>query len=243
MRMKLDARRGDQGAVHLVTSARGVLFARRWLLGDDLELTGWVVRAVVVAIRANASLDELTVRTTPYEIRSDDAKKIPTLEFPERDYRAKLLYERAMREFDRSCRPLPARLEEWRRYFLSQMDKEYSDEGLAFEERISDLPWRDALTLVREPWQLAMVLDQHADERFDNGARPLTHERRALSMIRGSNLPSFRKAELERMIWEYVAPADDDWAAPIEPEPSNGSRGAAGPRTPHSPGTSRPQAV
>jgi|GEM_PF-2144412 len=128
------------------------------------------------------------------------------------------LAQKARNTFERFCKPVSDEVEQWRVNFLDQRknyldQKRFSRGAATFFDGIKSLSWQEALQVVQEPWQLKVVIDHHCDSRFDTSVhRSDTNGSRVGLMLSRFDCHQERRAELQRMVSDFVAPTDPLWS-------------------------------
>lgn len=125
------------------------------------------------------------------------------------------LIERARSGFERWCKPIQPKVEEWRQFFIGQREKAEVDRAssASFSSRVEKMKsWQEALRAVEEPWQLAIVASRHGrrSEFSSDGVYSIPYET-VPEMIRRHDCSEERRAELMQMIKDYVEPSDNLW--------------------------------
>jgi len=211
--------------VYAARSGRGVLFSRLGEYDHKGELCGFttsVTRVDFSVLDRDPDRDDmLRVTVLRQFARSDRPDKMPTVDTEGMDAAWVMLVEKAQAGFERSCLPVPADVEEWRRMFVDQRTKAKYDSddynmrltGESFRQRIEKLDWQAALAQVHEAWQMQVVVKAHCNSKFDDS--PHRHDSTAhrvgvmLSRFEGS---AARRAELSKMVSDFVAPCDKLWS-------------------------------
>ncbi len=159
--------------VYSAQIGRGAIYAREPRLDAEGKVNA--IHETLVSIRfriveagtgdvLNVQMARRTARVAPEDSPSTIADGIDDV----KDRRAA---ERAIDGFRRSCTPYREDFERRRAVLANQIaglkrDRE-RPRAERFETIVARTTWEESLRHVKEPWQLAAVVEEHCDERFD----------------------------------------------------------------------------
>lgn len=173
---------GEEFRVHIARSARGLVYARRLVLGERGHVEGQASRTV------GLSLTIFDKHPDKDDVLSLQTFALDDHDWPAADPSIKLtvhqdavwrgLAHRVLAGFKQECSAWPEDAEVQRRLVICQQARAREDARLpaqaGFYELIHQVGWQDALSLVEEPWQMEMVCRVYGERRkhYDiNGAR------------------------------------------------------------------------
>jgi hypothetical protein len=115
---------------------------------------------------------------------------------------------------------VPEDVETWRTMFVDQFAKARADRDLhqssqrseSFRSRIEGMDWHAALAAVGEAWQLQVVIDVHCDSKFDDSPHRCDSNGHRVGVMLSRLDNAERRAELSRMVSDFVAPCDKLWS-------------------------------
>ncbi len=213
----------DGRSVFVGRSAWGAIYASVPVFSPDLSIASYDTHLALVEFRvrdSNPALDSV-LSCTVHALRSygHDPKEAckPYGLDPQRYHPFWLeLEQRAFEGFAQSCRRMPEKLEAELALYLDQKGKADADTrrpfGTSYRERIKKMDWQEALRSVEEPWQLEIVVLEHADSKFDESPHCYdTTGARVGTMLQQHACTAERRAQLSDMISDFVAPRDTLW--------------------------------
>lgn len=199
-------------SIYAARSGRGAIYAATTVYAKDGSIEGNEMRLLLVEFqvldRDDRKDDQLrvTIVSQSYQL-AQPGSHIPEIELSrDLDPLWTEIADAARRGFIRECAPSNHELEEYRVFIVGQLARLKADEKLPYDRkfstRIRDLNWEDALRLVKEPWQFAVVAGEHAHQgRFssDGGMYTILSEC-VPEMIQQHGCSPERKDELMGMV-------------------------------------------
>lgn len=181
-RTTLRSTEGQKFMAHVVRGARGLIYARRLVLGERGHIEGVASRTVGMSL---VVFDKHPDRD---DVLSLQTFALDDYDWPVADPAIKLtihqdavwlgLAQRVLIGFKQECCSWPADAEARRRLIICQQARAREDERLpaqaSFHELIRHVGWQDALNLVEEPWQMELICRVYGEHRKYcdiNGAR------------------------------------------------------------------------
>ncbi len=205
--------------VFAARSGRGVIFSRVGNYTSKGELGGYTSRLVQVEFsildRDSARDDMMRVTVLKQISLSHQADKLPSICTDGMDDAWRKLVERAQAGFEQRCCIVPEDVETWRLMFLDQKSKAQADRDLtsdSFRHRIEAMDWQSALAEVKEAWQLQVVVNAHCDSKFDDSPHRFDSNGHRVGVMLSRLDNSQRRAELSKMVSDFVAPCDKLWS-------------------------------
>ncbi len=212
----------DSTRIYAARSARGVIYTRRTLFDNSGQPSGFHTGFALVEFsildRDATKDDMLRVLITSRTAISDNSEQARDPWVDDLDQGWQALVNRARTTFEATCKPVLDEVDEWRRNFIEQSEKlrrmrAMSNSAMTFFDGIRNMDWQEALQLVQEPWQLKAVIDVHCNHRFDDSPhRDDTTCSRVGRMLYQFACSDERRAELQGMVRDFVAPADELWS-------------------------------
>lgn len=210
-RTTLRSTQGEEFRVHIARSARGLVYARRLVLGERGHVEGQASRTV------GLSLTIFDKHPDKDDVLSLQTFALDDHDWPAADPAIKLtvnqdavwrgLAQQVLAGFKQECTAWPAQSEARRRLIFCQQARAREDARLpaqaGFYELVNQVSWQDALSLVEEPWQMEIVCRVYGERRNHpgiNGARLPTEVVSAL--IDKTDFSEERRAELRGLL-EY----------------------------------------
>lgn len=208
---------GQQVQAHVVRGTRGVVYARVPALNEYGYIEGFEYKALMIAaniLDKHTDKDDMLRIVIQPSSGFDFPEAAPRIRLPEPDEVWRQLSERAVQAFAKTCGVLPQEVELRRRLVMDQLSKARKDARNVSEESFGNLlkhvDWADALKLVEEPWQMNEVCRVFGDRRTHYGINGANHPVHVISaLMRKLDLPDEQRAELRRMLTDYVVPMSD----------------------------------
>lgn len=201
--------------------ARGALYSRRYLYDrKNGTPNGHVVRIVLIEtnIDRRGSSVLLHARFERHVLVGDICPdgSVPSPMLPSMDPLWANLALRAHHIFGVHCATENRETATLRLSYLRQRAEEERDaelNGTSFASRIEAMGWQEALSTVKEPWQLLVVADAHADQFAPDGE--MTFGNAVRTMLQQYACSDSRRSELMRMVEEYLVFTCRDWFKPL----------------------------
>ncbi len=209
--------------VYVGRSARGVLYASTPRFKPDLSIEGYDMRVALVEFRVLDSRPEMdgVIQATVQAFRShgydpQEPCQAYGLNAERFDPFWRELERLAFEGFKERCERMPKALETELARYLDQSRKAQADlkagYGMSYRDRIKGMDWEAALRSVEEPWQLEVVIHEIDGEPFyDSPNYSGALYNRVANMLKRHACSDERRAQLSRMIREFVEPRSGLW--------------------------------